>query len=519
MSETEITVNETIPTDTPKASVGAAVEDREKPRVKEAVSLKELFKNRLFISVLILGLALTVILLLLFAPLSYSRANSYDYDVDVKYNGIDVFQLVSCAVMSMSDSEISSTRLYNETVNQYRELAENLLPYAELTRYQEAELSEITENSLFITLASKDVTLRFQTAAALLTLVLVLIVAFIMFCYSLRSVIGLASGKMNDERRPSPIFVNQIRLLWGLVMLLPLLAHNFYSMSNWGISSELSSFSSGGCGLSFGMALVAVFTAFVAFCSVVHLVLTNIRKLSLMREVNTKKVALLICVFITVLSLFLPLVNVTFFKTSGTVVNRENVSLTVSDLYVMNGDDVGYYRSTSKAQNRELVSEISRKVLRYGDAGELADRNLINLLVMGIARNDISDFYLFLQIAVFAVNFFAILLAVAILNSLLFRIDVTKKIKKLKVFLALLALTYAALSICVMVVSGDMLDADLLKSVSIGVACGPIVTIVSALLLVAIKIEPRPKSLYADGWYDNADVSYAPYVIKVAKKR
>ena len=83
------------------------------------INFEKLARSRAFLSAVIIVLALAIILFALFVPLSRSFADIDGFEVDIKYNGIDVFRLFYCSVLSLSPEGVRSTELYKTTEEMY----------------------------------------------------------------------------------------------------------------------------------------------------------------------------------------------------------------------------------------------------------------------------------------------------------------------------------------------------------------------------------------------------------------
>ena len=142
-----------------------------------------------------------------------------------------------------------------------------------------------------------------------------------------------------------------------------------------------------------------------------------------------------------ILTLLLPVTKITFYKGLGTKQKTREVAITVEELSTLSEADIEYYKSIKKTQNQEKILGISKSIfLSSSEKDELCD-NLINDLIIGVDRNDISIIYIFLQVATYLEIFVAAFLIIRLLRSLLYREKLLKSIKRLKLLLVLFAVT------------------------------------------------------------------------------
>lgn len=473
------------------------------------LSIKSFVRSKLTISALVFILSVTMLLLALFAPFAYSEAVIDEYDVEIEYTGVDLFKVFYCSLLSMSDRQIANTSLYEQTMLDYMSLRESM-PKSEKME----KLSQIGKNMLFITLARKNVDLRFETVFAAVALSLILLICAFMLFSSLVSLSKEVLAKVKGKKAANLSFKRQLHSLWLLFFLLPVFAFSMSFAGCWGKGENLSSFSVSGHGISYGTVLLVIFTVLVSLYSVLRIALINSEKQKDEHLPYLKKLLMLLLVFAVVISAFMPIISISFYKRSGVSQKTENLGISMADVSLFSSDDIKYYKTTKKGENEEILLDAAKDIFRSStDKGDIAE-NLLGDLIIGVDRNDVSIIFLIMHISAYVLLTLSALLLLNIARSLFLGEHRRKSIRRLKIFVALFAMVQAVLGIVLTIIAMLAVSPNLSFVMSVDFGLGPVLLFVFALFLLFVRVDSDEQSKYADCWYDNADVTYAPYIVK-----
>ena len=470
------------------------------------------YKTRLFGSALLLAVSILILICSLFAPLSHSKMQiNKNVEADIKFSGIDSFTLLYYSTKSYSETQIRKTKLYNETAklnSVYR-----FSSLKSLNEKQQEALETATRNTLLLNLVSKESGMRFNVVLAALTLCGFILTDAVLVFRAGKELLDelLNLGKPVKSKKRNCNY--SLRILWLLIGLLPMLAYSFKQLSYWGIGKGFGVFSSAGNGLSFGLLIITLLSVFCGAFFVFLSVRAYANADPIPSSVLKKKIALICIVLILLFALFLPIINIGVSSGSGStsLARTENVKISVGDLFVLESDDINHYRETTaqnaiasiKATIKELISRKS----------SVSNPNLHNDLVLGVDRNNVSGMYVAIQLVTYLTLLTLAFLLKYSVQALLHNESCAKEIFALKILTGLLALAVSVLNIILFIITYLAVSADLILIISVGFGIGPILCLICAISLFVIKADYGVGE-YADDWYDNADVTYAPYVIK-----
>ncbi len=481
---------------------------------KGSLTFKAFVRSRLVMSALAFILALTVLLLMLFAPLAYSGTALDGYDIDIEYTGMDAFLLLYHSMLSRSEKSIENSQLYKQTLKDYLTYL-NSDEYKLLSKAQRGEiLSNIAKNRLFISLESRDVDLRLETVLSALVISIVLLICTILLIYSFASLSKEIMGKFTHKKQKNSAFNSQLHMLWLLSMLLFSAIFCLSSLGYFGKGTPLSSYSANGCGLSYGIILALVFSSVISVYSVFRLLLLNSEKQKSEPSPYIKKLFMLLLVFVILISAFMPVVSMTFYKGGIMLSKTEKLGISVGDIPLLSESEVKYHNSIGNNSHTENVLKTCEDIFFSSSDKSAMSKSILSDLIIGVDKNDVSPLFAVIKITVCVLLFIVSVLIVNILRSFLLGEHRGKAIKRFKILAALLAMAESVLSIVLAVISMLAVSSELSSFISVSFGMGPTLLFISAILLLFMRAESDTKSEYADSWYDNADVTYAPYVVK-----
>ena len=481
--------------------------------VKEKVPSAEDFKKSIFGNVAVLVLSL-VFLLFAFAPVLFMRvAVTERYETNVSISIVDnvVFAIDSCR--SLSAREIMDTDIYNDFYDslssaEHRSLR-SLVMYGSLSDAQKTLLSKDWKSTFRIHLMNKNTAVDagiFLSAVASL--------AYLAICLGvmIRAALQLIFVLRKKERRNfwyniqyaclSPLFLPAVYFL----MLLT------YRFGNYGELAYFKGFSLRG---DWGL-FVTFFLALAVLIAVVVVRRTECRGKKAIRRLIRHAVLAAVALLMICVA-FLPAVSIKMISES----DSKELSFGMSDYSVRaleNLEQSGFHQSQSNAQT------IFNEMYYYNsiedassDAEDIASDIFGRIMLKG-SPSAFHTLYLFLSvITIVFLILAAYLLWAALLGCAHEECDVSQYGKKrwiwirvISIFmLALLLLLYSIAVFRLMVLS---LIAYMDFSMGSGIILGLLTTVGACILLSRKKVA---KTFDKD--YDNADVSYSPYVLEDTK--
>ena len=480
---------------------------------KKGSSTKSFFANRianrvvlLILSVLILGLA--------FCPIVYTEAElDNGIDARIEYSAFDSLRVAYSSFQFMTVKGAQATRAGVRLDGQYDFLAGSYQG-GEFSFKEKMLLKSIAENELLVTLKFISSPVRISYIVAAVTGALYIIVAAVMFFAAARSLIGAVANRHHVSDGRDKHFDRAVGMLWLVALLLPVLSYTFMQMCNFASTGTLAAFNKGGKGLAFGF-FITVAVALLG--SVLYLVkyLREAKRSNKGRFSDKAKVDFKSCILslIIIICTFLPMFSINLVRYTASTYREETVYLDVYDISELSGADVKKYSSVSRVESMKRLEEYRDDAIN----GRITDTDIFavevyNTLVIGYGRFDIS----ILNIAVMGVIVLLVLISVflirATLNSLFLGIESTKKIKRLKILLFIAALAYLGLGTALYVIGNSCVTETLENYLDISM--GPGLVIVAALSIWVVTTLRSRKVSFIDAEYDNADTSYAPYVVK-----
>lgn len=480
---------------------------------KKDASVKSFFSNRIvnrvvlfILSVLILGLA--------FCPIVYTEAELENgIEARIEYSAFDGLRVAYSSFRFMTVKGANATGTGVKLAEQYKELARSYRGGA--TSFgEERLLKAIAENELLVTLMFRSSPIRVSYILAAVVGALYIIVALVMFLFATRSLISAIANRHHVSAGRDRHFDRSVGILWLLMLLLPVLSYAFMAMCNFGTVGTLSVFCKGGRGLSFGFYLSLVVEI---FGSALYLVmyLRELKRSNKGSFSDKTKVDFKSCILslVIIICTFLPIFSINLVRYTASTYREETVYFDIYDISELSNSEIKKYSSVSRVQNMEKLEDYRNAAMDGRASGiDSFSSEIYNTLVIGYGRFDISILNIAIMGVLVLLVIIAALLIRATLNSLFFGYENREKIKKLKILLLIAALAYCGLGAALYVIGNSCVTATLQNYLSMSVGIGPV--IIAALSIWVVTTLRSRKVSFIDSEYDNADTSYAPYVIK-----
>lgn len=473
---------------------------------KKVNSVRDIFRNRILGNALLCAVSILLLLTLLFAPLCRSSvAVSSKNSVDVRFTGIDAVKLLLCSANSMTDEEIVKSDLYRETQKLSRGVN---LSASKLSDKKLETARTVLKNNIYISLASERTSARPAMFFAVGALIAFGVVSLIFVCKSTASLIRAISAQVKygkpvkrQERAP-------VSLLWSLLSMTPLLAYSFLQMADWGYSPSLSVYSASGYGLSYGILAILLLTVFASVYFFISSLIADVSCDEVIeKKERRKKLLFLGLVFLLLISIFLPLFSIE----AGNLLTSKTDSfgLTLSDIGIMGEGDSDFFYSSSSFTD-QLKSSAKKATSNKND---FTAPWAFDTLLFGVADNDVRGLYIPIQIFTYAMLIFLIFLFARAIRIVAFGEKYTSGTATLKTFCCIFVIINSILELILFFIAKFSALSYLGTVLSVGLGIGFFLALISMIGLFALSPRVAPMGAYSDTSYDNADVSYAPYVV------
>ena len=210
------------------------------------------------------------------------------------------------------------------------------------------------------------------------------------------------------------------------------------------------------------------------------------------------------------ISIFLPFgrIGLTYYGESGK--SEGSLDYSAYDIGMQSASNIRYFARINGNDAREMLREIPGKILsdkngyrEYGDTVYLTT-------LISAARTDVTVLNLIISFA----SLFVLLFSASFIYKKLAALALGKEEKPTgaaKAFALILSILLLLLAIVVVLITKTAISGNVARYVKYTVGAGPIISIVSAILMIKFSKYKRKKREAIS--YDDPDVSYAPYVI------
>ncbi|MBO7196029.1 MAG: hypothetical protein J6V80_01715 [Clostridia bacterium] len=454
-------------------------------------------KNKHLISLFVAVLLIIFTLL----PLANTRAEISGRSMSVSFNALDCLKIAGYSMSEMPTSRLQLTP-------EYRNLKR--VGYPEAPRITNSSLAK---DLVFLELRGGYSTLDLSSMVMAITIFALWLVCGLIIFNSLKCIFF---ANRDDEKHLAAVRDARMKLnTYALMLPLLLPFMGFVLLQGASIGIGKLSFLAVKSGIGIGFVLIAVAAVFLAFVFYGKRLLAIAGDFKTYRKKQPKQLlAFLMCVLLLV-SVMLPVLSCEI--TSKSTRRSAKVSFDATDVFEMTYDDTSYYRSSSTGEgNLSLGNDLNNFLSSRRVAGR--DKTLLYGIIMGEGNH-----YDTFTPTVFYLSNLVTLALLALICHRVIRMLVgdknVKEIKKSAIWLAVIAAVQIILLI-VFIVNGNSSLVSGTHSASFGIGIGPIIgfaSVVALLLTFREKVVSEVKTV--DRYYDNPDVSYAPYVVEYQKKK
>ncbi len=482
---------------------------------RRVITLRSIFTDRLIASIVMLVLSIGLLLAALYAPLAHSEVvYGEGVECSISYNGIDSLMMVYYSSQSLSDNRLMKSQLYKDTVAELNRLSLSTSG-SRLTESKRLQLADASENLLCVYLMSSSIEMRHEVVFAALSFCMILIASILSLfgaLVSLKRALGERFGKGRKEKLGA---VKAPRAIWFIGAFMPLLGYSFSRMSYWGKGGLLSTFSSGGSGLSSGFVLLLAISAITIAYAASGVVLSGQIKSDGSAVSMKKQMITLVLAVIMLLSLFLPWISINFASVAEKQVKTEKTYISVAEIGDISEEGEDVYYGISSSMNAEILDTVIDEIVDSPERDDELAMEAVGLLNFGVDRYDISLIYTAINGVSYALFLICGMLVFRLVSGILYKKSNYGKIKGFKLLSALLSLVLAVLTFAFIIITGIAVKHyEYSYVMALKPSFGVIVCAVCAIgLLISLKKKENRKQI--EEGYDNADVTYAPYVIKI----
>jgi hypothetical protein len=223
-------------------------------------------------------------------------------------------------------------------------------------------------------------------------------------------------------------------------------------------------------------------------------------------RMRVKHIISVVLVIVLLLSVLMPCIKISMWNSNVAEIQTEAVSL--SDVREINRNERRAYQDAN-----ELATEKYQELTSYSSSSENAGEEFINTLFLTSKMSNIRMLYMAIEIF----TALTLLFAGALLWNLLRRGFFGAKQLKAVNFFKVLTLIAVGVNLILVIVMQQLLThclpTELLYSIVFGMGAGMVMMVICALSVVVLRLSAKKEVEYVDEDYDNADVSYAPYVL------
>jgi hypothetical protein len=294
-----------------------------------------------------------------------------------------------------------------------------------------------------------------------------------------------------------------------IACLMPVILFCFLQAFDFGIT-PLSEYGCRGLGtkMAWGAILTVVVSllgsAFVCAASFIKLIENEEKPFTRIRITRMVCCALMI---LLVVSIFLPCSTISIWHANG---ETDTYHVDVTDIKEMTVGDLKNYRLVARQYGANVIDN-----LKAGEVGSIQTDDIGETLfhTVMLCRINPKVIYVAVIIITMITLVFIGLLLWSTLRHCFFEIPKFKGMKALKVFTTMSIAVYLIMMIVLNVVVQFCLLLDLSYMVGFSIGLGTIIAPVIMVALLIIRQKSVKKVINRNTDYDNADVSYAPYVL------
>ena len=294
---------------------------------------------------------------------------------------------------------------------------------------------------------------------------------------------------------------------------LPLLSYVLPAACSFGVDPRVFIYCSGGTGMAIGY----VFSVIVALVGCVflftHKIVNMLRDGELKFSKCKSELISLFFALLLLVSLLFPVISVNAALKINSRTTEDTLKIGYSDITEPTSADIRFYLSGSSHEQKIKLYDDLRMAGRQDNISE----TVLDRVMVACGRIDPSILY----IAVFLINSFVLLVFATLCSRLVkkaFYSIPNKRIMSLKVMLMILALSQCVVLFIICIFANESIGLSQNLALNFKIGAGPIFSLICALGILVSSDRNKDDEKLIDTYYDNPDVSYAPYVVGYKNK-
>ena len=461
--------------------------------------ISNVFSKRIINRAIVLGIAI-ILLALVFTPFArYELENSKGEQLSVGFSPAESIELAIRSSMFLSDQEVVDTDLYYDTL-----LARALGDISE---------EKLIKENIMITAMRASTQVRVSVIASAFISIAYIALCLVLLGLAIKGfvtdILAQKNKKTTDKRYSSD------NILCVIACLVPVIIFAFLQAFDFGINGI---YTQGYIGLGVRMAwgmMACIFLSIVGslFVCAVNFFLTTKNDVKRLTEVRIRSFVCCALLIVLIISVFLPQITMNIWDEVGIVDTLHVDSLDVTEMPI---DDMRNYRAVCREHTDELLDDISLGEVATISTDDVG-KTLFHTIVIG--RSDPRVLYTIMIVANFATLIFAGLLLFSLVKRSFFGSMGMGGINTFKIFVALSVVASLVTNAFVLDLADRCLYGEPYYSVEFKTGLGAILMLILTVCTIVLKLKVRKKNKTESTRcvYDDADVSYAPYVVDEIK--
>jgi len=451
----------------------------------------------------IIAFAVSVILFIsLFIPLVKMNTELLDEEISVGISPKDNIELFANSIF-LSNKDIEETKVYEEWEPLYEYIKDR-----EDRRVDEEKLTEFAMASLKVEALNNS---DWISVSSILSVILSIAYAVLVIILLIRNTVQLISALVRIKKGADAPGWKSRRLTVVVCGILSMLVLSLLWCYNLRKDMNYSHYAKNGTSVAFMTYIVAALLIF----SILFTTIFERKKVlqTATERTHRERIRLFIALAVSavvIISVFLPALSVNLYSAKGRSVDGITLHVRTSDMHEYSGNDLQLYTQNSPYENYEMLLE-SVPIAIEEDGEGYTGEDYLGVVIFGVANTDLSVLYIISALIDILLVFIVAFIAVQIIKGLSYGKYKVRNMRKLRRFGFLISLVRLAFSVTFYIFSEIVLLVNKIETVSFSVGMGPFIGMLGFILLyILLNQKDTP---YTDQDYDNADISFAPYVI------
>ena len=445
-----------------------------------------------------------LLILLTLAPIGHTVMRYNDTDIKVQLNLIDGLKVFVFSGMSNVNTESEDYLLFER------------YGYPEKIDSKYLNDNKMAKTFLFLELQRNYSDFEASLLILAIFLIVYAVLCIVLFANCIKMWILQIKIDKDEKEIQNKGFSSVTNLLTAMLLLAPLMRYAIVMAFSFG--TDTFDFVATKSGASFGFALSVIILFGGVAIALFDRISDMLRRPRAFVKANKKKILTVACLLLICISMLLPVIVADYtIRDGGMMVGKLNIGM--ADVNDITDSDIYSYYYTTNADT--WVDRIVSDLFSYGYGNRSVDisRNLLHMYSIGCGRTgDNASYILFYLVNVCALAIFA-MVGYRVIKIFLGEAEL-ESIKKPAIFFVAAGALQIILTLAMISAANsvDLNTAKLAISFSIGLRSFLAIAGALAMILLATK-KVVVQEKVVDRFYDNPDVSYAPYVVGYESKK